>query len=137
MDEQDLHWLAGLLEGEGSFLKPSPSEPKLPRITIEMTDEDVIRKVAGLFEVKYYATLRRSDGRKVTYKVQVKGGRAVSIMQRVFPLMGIRRKQQIMNVIGETTTSNPSSTNTNLLYWLAGLLEGEGSFLNGVSNERN
>ena len=95
MDEKDLCWLAGLLEGEGSFLKPAPSEPKLPRITIEMTDEDVIRKVASLFEVNYYATLNRNDGRKVTYKVQVKGKRAASIMQQILPLMGIRRQQQI------------------------------------------
>ncbi len=53
MDERILHWLAGLLEGEGSFLKPPPSAPNTPRITLQMTDEDVVQRVQEIFDLTY------------------------------------------------------------------------------------
>jgi len=53
MDEQDLYWLAGLLEGEGSFLKPAPCEPKHPRVALCMTDFDIVMRAANLFGVNY------------------------------------------------------------------------------------
>jgi hypothetical protein len=53
IDKKTLHWLAGYLEGEGSFMKGSPSTPNQPIITVSSTDEDIIRKVAGIFERTY------------------------------------------------------------------------------------
>ena len=47
MNERDeFFWLVGLLEGEGSFMPAPPSEPTRPRISIQMTDEDVLSRVA-------------------------------------------------------------------------------------------
>ena len=60
MDRKDLYWLAGLLEGEGSFQKPAPCEPKYPRITIKMTNRDIIERVAALFERNYIHTRKHS-----------------------------------------------------------------------------
>ena len=34
----ELHWLAGLLEGEGTFMTGPPSSPGLPVIAVNMTD---------------------------------------------------------------------------------------------------
>lgn len=45
-------WLAGWLEGEGSFLAPPPSSPKLPRISAHSRDRDVMCEVGGLLGVK-------------------------------------------------------------------------------------
>lgn len=42
-------WMAGLLEGEGSFLKPIPSDPRRPIIACRMTDPDVVGRVAMAF----------------------------------------------------------------------------------------
>lgn len=49
ISNEDLHWLAGLLEGEGSFLKGPPSAPRHPVVALQMTDEDVVSRVAAMF----------------------------------------------------------------------------------------
>lgn len=46
--EHDRYWLAGLLEGEGSFLKGPPSAPRYPVLSLQMTDEDVVARVAAM-----------------------------------------------------------------------------------------
>lgn len=94
MTEKEKYWLAGLLEGEGSFMKGPPSDPNRPRITIGMTDRDVIEKVADLFGVEYIAEIDREDY-KTSYKVQIRGMKAIDLMCELRPLMGERRQQQI------------------------------------------
>ena len=61
MIARDLYWLAGLLEGEGSFMRGPPSRPNMPAIAIQMTDEDVIQRVAQLWAVCYTAPARRAS----------------------------------------------------------------------------
>ena len=48
LSPQSLYWLAGLLEGEGSFLKPPLSKPTRVILSVEMTDRDVLDHVADL-----------------------------------------------------------------------------------------
>jgi hypothetical protein len=130
MDEKDLFWLAGLLEGEGSFQKPTPCEPNHPRITINMTDYDVVKHVAELFEVKYIHTRKyKVEHWKDSYATLLKGKRAVRLMFRLYPLMGERRKQQIEAAIdAKPTIEEYETTDENWFFWIAGLLEGEGYF---------
>jgi hypothetical protein len=94
---EDLHWLAGLLEGEGSFLKPSPSRPASPRVQVVMTDRDVLEHVAALVGVSVYAVpvdSRNADWHPC-YRVIVNGQRATQLMRVLRPLMGERRQHQI------------------------------------------
>lgn len=51
MTLDDLLWLAGYLEGEGSFTSPTPSAPNRPRIQVAATDEDVVQRTAVLWGV--------------------------------------------------------------------------------------
>lgn len=95
VDYQSIHWLAGLLEGEGSFLAPVPSSPNSPSITLQMTDEDVVARVAAVFCVKYHRVSARREGAKPPYMVVLKGKRAVYLMRSLYPLMGKRRQNQI------------------------------------------
>ena len=104
MDVQTLYWLAGLLEGEGSFMRGTPSCPNLPVIALQMTDEDIVAKVSQIFGVKYSKdkpSKRHVENPhwKRVYSVRIKGQRAVDIMQEIFPLMGIRRQKQMQNAI--------------------------------------
>jgi hypothetical protein len=46
--EFELYWLAGLLEGEGSFVKGPPSRPNCPIVQLAMTDGDVVERAARL-----------------------------------------------------------------------------------------
>jgi len=139
MNDNEVFWLAGLLEGEGSFLKPAPSEAGYPRVKISMSDYDVIQRVASLFEVNYIHT--RTESRSVfwreIYDVQIKGSRAVQLMQQLCPLMGARRKEQIENAIGYQPATHATPTAENSFSWLAGILEGEGSFLKGPPSAPN
>lgn len=96
MKTLDLAWLAGLLEGEGSFLKGSPSKPNRPRVSLQMTDADVVNRAAALMGAgvgrKYD---RRNPNWKPIYQVVLSGGRSVDLMKRLRPHMGQRRQQQI------------------------------------------
>jgi DNA-binding transcriptional regulator YiaG len=95
--EKDLYWLAGYLEGEGSFIAGSPSDPNNPGISVCSTDEDVIRKVARLFGVNYCQV--RKNKKNINWKkvwaVKKRGFHAVELMQSLKPLMGLRRQHQI------------------------------------------
>lgn len=101
LTELELAWLAGLLEGEGSFVPPPPSDPNRPRISIEMTDRDIVRRVATMFELAYVQSRRYET--KVNWKqsfcVILRGQRAVSLMKRLYPYMGERRKKRINEII--------------------------------------
>jgi hypothetical protein len=98
MDKYDLYWLAGFLEGEGSFMKGSPSTPNLPVIQVSSTDEDVIAKASKLFGVSYWQIDKKrsiKNGWKIPYATRIRGKKAVDLMENIKPLMGIRRQSQI------------------------------------------
>ena len=99
--EQDFHWLVGILEGEGSFLKGPPSAPNQPRISISMTDADVIQRVADLFGITYcHSRLDlRNPNWKCAFVAKIAGLPAVTIMKKLQPFMGARRQAQIQKAI--------------------------------------
>jgi len=108
----DLHWLAGLLEGEGCFAWQKSTKNryqyKYPRISLTMTDKDIVARVASLFDVRClgpygpYGKLHRGHVRKVVYSTQLYGPRAVSLMRRLYPLMGRRRSSKIKYILERT-----------------------------------
>jgi hypothetical protein len=102
MDERDLYWLAGLLEGEGSFVAGPPSSPNRPRIQISMTDQDVVERVAAFFGIQYIQVRRQGkEGQnwKTAYNVFLRGKRAIALMKILYPLMGKRRRKQIEHAL--------------------------------------
>lgn len=91
----ELHWLAGWLEGEGSFLRPPPSDPRRARVSAQTLDEDVAREVGRLFGVTPTKDQRRASGRSEMWRVLARGSAAIRLMADLRPLMGIRRREQI------------------------------------------
>lgn len=98
MDNCEFMWLVGLLEGEGSFMKGPPSQPNQPIITITSTDEDVIVKVAVMWDVKYHSQKIRKSHWKQPFVCRIRGFRAVEWMKKLRPHMSERRKRQIDKV---------------------------------------
>jgi hypothetical protein len=90
-----LHWLAGLLEGEGSFLVGPPSAPRSPVLALQMTDEDVVARVAEMFGRKLGRWQPRDERFQPIFLVRVTGSKAVAWMTALRPLMGRRRQTQI------------------------------------------
>jgi hypothetical protein len=99
ISQQDLHWLAGLLEGEGSFLAGPPSAPRSPAVQVSMVDRDIIERAGSLLGVAVMVVPSRRDGWRTAYSVRVRGAPAVLWMQRLRPLMGGRRQAQIDRAI--------------------------------------
>jgi hypothetical protein len=92
ISELDLHWLAGLLEGEGSFMPGEPSSPNAPRISLAMTDFDIVRRAADLLGIKSVGEYEGKNGWQTSYSFHLKGNRAIAVMRQLYPLMGARRK---------------------------------------------
>ena len=90
----DTAWLAGLLEGEGSF----GYYDSTPKVAIGMTDMDVRRKVSKMVGSRIYCD-KRSGRLRSMYVVVSSGQRAIIVMQRIFPLMGKRRARKIAWVL--------------------------------------
>lgn len=108
VDHTDLYWLAGILEGEGSFLKGPPSRPGLPIISMQSTDEDVVSHVANLLGgVKYHACARQKEHHKVSWRVSLKGSKSVVLMQQLQPLMSVRRQKQIADALSSFNGNPP------------------------------
>jgi len=95
-----LHWLAGLLEGEGSFLKPPPSSPNSVVISLQMTDEDIVSRVSSIFGVKYHRIVPKNTAWKDSFSIVLRGVKAMELMKRLQPLMGSRRQKQIQDALG-------------------------------------
>jgi hypothetical protein len=97
MEPTDLAWLAGLLEGEGSFMRPIPSAPRLPIVQLQMTDRDVVERAARLMGLSTWRnkSLKREDHGKDCWATRVNGTRARELMIQLRPLMGERRQAQI------------------------------------------
>ena len=97
MKEQDLHWLAGLMEGEGFFSKVQKSQKTY--VAIEMTDEDVVNRVSKLLKVGVQEIPPRKQGYKTSYRCRVYGPKAIDLMKSLRPHMGKRRQAKIDSLL--------------------------------------
>lgn len=96
-DREDVVWLAGLLEGEGSF---DLQRGKYPRVRLSMTDRDVVGRAATLFGSTIRLTLKSHD--KPTWHAERQGAAAVAIMEAILPWMGARRSRKIAEILATT-----------------------------------
>jgi hypothetical protein len=98
VSETEFHWLAGWLEGEGSFLAPPPSDPRRARVSAQAKDRDVVAEAARLCGVTpshHDSERARSRGWSPTWRLLLRGTRAAMFMRQLEPVLGNRRKQQI------------------------------------------
>lgn len=93
MSNKDLHWLAGLLEGEGCFLIIKNSHTIA--ISLEMCDEDVVARAANLLNSNYFSLHPRNPKHKMSYKLSKRASGAYEMMRLLKPLMGQRRSDRI------------------------------------------
>lgn len=116
MEPLDVAWLAGILEGEGSFLKGPPSAENQPRISIQMTDHDVVLRVSNLFDVQYICTTsdKRSPKWKTAFRTSIKGSKAIALMKILHPFMGARRQEQIRVAIASYKSRKPGDNTRKL-----------------------
>lgn len=98
--EMELYWLAGLLEGEGSFVAGPPSDRRCPLVRLPMTDEDVVTHAARMLCRAVVPWDRKGEQpRKRVFNTTIKGTAAVTLMRSLYPVMGIRRREQISRAL--------------------------------------
>lgn len=107
LSDLDLAWLAGLIEGEGTFDSPRRVGGRGGSyrgcvITVGMTDEDVVARFARLVGAKSYHSRPGRDGRLALYSCTISEPYAIVLMLRLYPLMGLRRQQRIAECIQTT-----------------------------------
>lgn len=99
---EEIAWLAGILDGEGSFLlNRSIVGGKVylyPKITVNMTDLDVMERVADLFGTSTYVLPKKED-RKQAWRASIQGAGAVSLMRLLRPWMSERRGEKIDELV--------------------------------------
>lgn len=97
--ELDLAWMAGILEGEGYFGSifnaVGGKRYKYPRIGVNMTDRDVVDKIADIWGCAVGVLPPTGRAKKVQYRAVIVGARAAFWMDKLFPWMGERRRSQI------------------------------------------
>ncbi len=97
MSDLELAWLAGLLEGEGCFSLHRRS----PEIRLQMTDRDVVERVALLFGGRRVTAGKpRNWGKQTVFTTSTQGDSAVQIMRAIRPHMGERRGARIDELLG-------------------------------------
>lgn len=102
MTREELCWLAGWLEGEGTFYY-SMSKGNSPRIVIQVfsTDVDVLQKAHRLMGSKGLTKIppKKLRGDRWTsnggHRTEVQGEVAAALMRKLLPFMGKRRSEQI------------------------------------------
>mgnify|MGYP001562412677 CR=1 FL=1 len=104
-----LHWLAGIVEGEGSFFIRKTLRGRYPTIAVSMSDEDVIRKLAAMTGVGTISeTAPIEKHHKTQWRWQVaKTVDVIDLMKRLQPLMGKRRRKRIDEILNEFESPVP------------------------------
>lgn len=107
---RDIAWLAGLMEGEGSFSTyrkrhRQDGHKRVAQLTLMMTDEDVVAKAAQLMGTRVYGPYGPYRGcTKQCWQVHMSGKRAIAWMFTLYPLMGKRRREAIERAVAEWKT---------------------------------
>lgn len=99
-------WLAGILEGEGSFSCQCPNKRTRPharllRVQIQMTDRDIIERACELMEATSIYERPRPAPRQTVFILMITGHKAERIMRLILPHMGIRRRNKILECLEE------------------------------------
>jgi hypothetical protein len=104
MSETEIAWLAGLLEGEGSFIATAKSLA----IQASMTDRDVIERLVAVTGVGIvHPTKPQQAHHKVAWFWQVKRRAHMRhVAEAVLPWLGERRRAAALAVLVRVTPSS-------------------------------
>ena len=106
MTSVEIAWLAGLLEGEGSFSKAKGSVT----VQLGMTDEDTVRRAAKLVGdpfVGSHQIHRWGKNQKINYRWTLCGDKAAAWMMTIYPLMSSRRQARIRELLSVWKATRP------------------------------
>lgn len=99
MNEIDIAWAAGLLEGEGSFTFKGSGRTAV-RVHCQMTDRDILERLQGIFGGQIYEVAKRKNHWKDCWVwILTKEEESVRCVEMILPHMGFRRSQKIEELL--------------------------------------
>ena len=106
MTDLQLAWVSGLFEGEGSISSQTHKDYTYPRVSLGMTDPDVVRKFAeyvGYGSItEYQPKSLKSDGStwKKVYNWRIgKKSDVVDFLTQLLPYLGDRRAHKALDAL--------------------------------------
>lgn len=98
--DADWAWAAGLFEGEGCITRTTQPSYR-PRLTLGMTDQDVVRRFHGIVGCGGVYRQRQRADHKPMWKWECTGRREIALIAAMFwPWLGGRRKSRFREVLG-------------------------------------
>tara|TARA_R100000664_G_scaffold1844_2_gene4816 strand:- start:4249 stop:4551 length:303 start_codon:yes stop_codon:yes gene_type:complete len=97
----ELPYLAGVFDGEGSMGVWSKGKDKSPafRLQVEMADGDVVLKFLTYFKKGSLTARQRDDKYKIMYHWRVNGEEAKDIAREMLPYLSRRRQAQFVEAL--------------------------------------
>lgn len=97
MNEVEVAWVAGLLEGEGSFL--TQTNCYSPKVSCQMTDKDVLDKLVSIAGGTMFMVTKRQEHWKDCWAWRISGDPAAELIKSLLPHLGERRRQRASEVL--------------------------------------
>lgn len=116
MNEYQIAWMAGILEGEGCFMlisKKSTDGTFYPtyRISVAMTDEDIIERLyrnSKMGRISYLRLRNKQPNRKPTALWMINKRLEIKdLCMKVLPFMGLRRSKKIREILSSMEENPP------------------------------
>jgi len=89
-------WLSGLFDGEGSFgiWSKGVGKKRSFAATIEMSDEDIIKRFHDMFGGAVWKTKKKKERFKQLWRWRCVGDRAYDCIDKMIEYMGTRRQEK-------------------------------------------
>lgn len=121
MNDFDFGWVIGLLEGEGCF----NAEKTSARISLEMTDKDVIDRFCNLVNAKNKIYTRTRSTRKTIHRICMYGEEARQLMRLFEPHMSARRMEKIHSILSVQVNARKPKKRRVLMPWSPSTTKGK------------
>jgi hypothetical protein len=125
MTAEETQWLAGLLDGEGTWTRQSRNR-RSPVLVLTMTDLDIVERAGALTGGNVLpcdVTRLKAEGWKPQWRVRIPLENIPTVTLAVSPWLSDRRRAKCVE-LGLKVAPRESDS----WPWFAGLVEGEGSF---------
>jgi hypothetical protein len=131
----DLHWAAGVYEGEGTCQRPRGKGASV-YVHVTQKDPDILVRLVTLFGGRVHGPTK-TNGRFYLHRWQLCGARAHGFLLSVFSMLSPWRRDQVRRALGRPAVDRPADAPALFsrpaladIHWAAGIYEGEGSCQN-------
>ncbi len=107
---ESLTWAAGLFEGEGSCFVAAGKAQRQPTVVLVMTDEDVVRKFAGIIGVGYVNSYKRPGQKRYWRWAAQSRNDVLEALGLLWPYLGERRQEKATEVLERAAAIIPRGT---------------------------